>query len=154
MTSSYVLVSRWEIACSRAELWDALEALLETPDPMVWWPSVTVNDYRDGELALQAASGLGYTVRFRLMHLQTRRPDSMTFTADGDLRGRGEVAFVDQGPAASVMEIDWRVVADRPWMRWTGWVLRPVFVAGHHLVMRRGERHLNAWLAGRGPRPR
>jgi hypothetical protein len=31
-------------------------------------------------------------------------------------------------------------------MRWTAWVLRPVFVAGHHIVMRQGEKHLNEWL--------
>jgi hypothetical protein len=47
------------------------------------------------------------------------------------------------------MDIDWRVATDRRWMRWTGWLLRPVFVAGHHLIMRQGEKNLNAWLSAR-----
>ena len=64
------------------------------------------------------------------------------------LRGSGEVRFLELTPETSEMDIDWRVATDRRWMRWTAWILRPVFVAGHHIVMRQGEKHLNAWLHG------
>lgn len=149
MNSDYVLTSRWHVGRGRESLWDALEALLATGDPLVWWPSVQVTHYDGSDLALRAGSGLGYAVSFRLSDLQTHRPDRLTFTATGDLRGRGEVVFTEAGPGAAVMDIDWRVATDRRWMRWTAWLLRPVFVAGHHLVMRQGEKHLNAWLAAR-----
>lgn len=146
MNSRYVLVSRWHVARDRESLWDALDGLLSTSDPMVWWPSVAVTGYDGDDLHLRAASGLGYSLTFWLSDLQVQRPDRLTFRADGDLRGSGEVRFVDLGPRASAMDIDWRVATDRAWMRWTSWLLRPVFVAGHHLVMRQGEKRLNAWL--------
>lgn len=147
MNSDYVLVSRWRVNCSRESLWDVLEGLLATSDPLPWWPSVQVTAYDGDDLDVRAASGLGYAVTFRLGNLKTHRPGRLTFTAEGDLRGRGEVTFVELTHETSAMDIDWRVATDRRWMRWTAWLLRPVFVAGHHIVMRQGEKHLNAWLA-------
>jgi uncharacterized membrane protein len=146
MNSDYVLVSRWRIDRGRHALWDVLEALLETPDPLPWWPSVQVTAYDGNNLDLRAASGLGYSVTFRLANLESRRPERLTFTSEGDLRGTGEVRFLERTAETSEMDIDWRVATDRRWMRWTAWILRPVFVAGHHIVMRQGEKHLNAWL--------
>ncbi|MEV7396427.1 hypothetical protein [Aeromicrobium sp. NPDC092404] len=146
MNSDYVLVSRWQVERSRDALWDVLEALLATPDPLPWWPSVQVTAYDGDDLDLRAASVFGYAVRFRLGDLVVERPHRLSFTSEGDLRGRGEVTFVELTPKSSAMDIDWRVATDRRWMRWTAWILRPVFVAGHHVVMRQGEKHLNRWL--------
>jgi hypothetical protein len=146
MNSDYVLVSRWRVDRDRESLWDVLEVLLDTSDPLPWWPSVQVTAYDGDNLDLRAASGLGYSVTFRLANLESRRPDRLAFTSEGDLRGSGEVRFLELTPETSEMDIDWRVATDRRWMRWTAWILRPVFVAGHHIVMRQGEKHLNAWL--------
>ena len=63
-----------------------------------------------------------------------------------ELQGAGAVTFDDLGPRDSAMNIDWRVSTGKAWMRRTSWLLRPVFVLGHHLVMHQGEKHLNAWL--------
>ncbi len=150
MNSEYVLLSRWRVDRSRDALWDVLEALLDTPDPLPWWPSVQVTAYDGDNLDLHAASGLGYAVEFRLANLESRRPDRLRFTSEGDLRGRGEITFVELTSETSAMDIDWRVATDRRWMRWTSWILRPVFVAGHHIVMRQGEKHLNEWLRAQG----
>lgn len=147
MNSEYVLMSRWHIGRSRDALWASLEALLATDDPIPWWPSVQVMRYDGDDLELRARSGIGYAVTFRLSDLQTFPPDRLTFRAEGDLRGSGEVTFVELGAHRSAMDIDWRVDTDKRWMRWSAWLLRPVFVAGHHLVMRQGEKRLNAWLA-------
>ena len=147
MNSDYVLVSRWRVDRDRESLWDVLEALLKTSDPLPWWPSVQVTAYDGDNLDLRAASGLGYSVTFRLANLQSSRPERLSFTSEGDLRGSGEVRFLELTSDSSEMDIDWRVATDRRWMRWTAWILRPVFVAGHHIVMRQGEKHLNAWLA-------
>lgn len=146
MNSNYAFHSRWNVAVAREVLWDALEDLLASDDPMAWWGSVAVTDYDGHNLAVRAASHFGYRLTFRLTDLEQSRPQRLTFGSGGDLKGSGLVSFVDLGPDASAMDIDWQVTADRPWMRWTGWVLRPVFVAGHHLIMRQGEKHLNEWL--------
>lgn len=147
MTADYVFESRWQVARSRDSLWDALDHLLDTDDPMVWWPSVQVQRYDGSTMTVRAASAFGYSLTFELADLQAHRPDRLTFSATGDLRGSGVVTFAESGPASCAMTIDWRVAADRRWMRWTGWLLRPVFVAGHWLIMRQGEKKLNAWLA-------
>lgn len=150
MNSDYVLISRWRVDRSRESLWNVLEALLATPDPLPWWPSVHVTAYDGDNLDVRASSGLGYAVTFRLANLQVHRPDRLSFTSEGDLRGRGVVTFVELTPETSAMDIDWRVATDRRWMRRTSWLLRPVFVAGHRIVMRQGEKHLNEWLQAQG----
>jgi len=150
MNSEYMFRSRWHVGHTRESLWDSLEALLETDDPMPWWPSVQVTHYDGDDLELRAASFLGYALTFRLADLESFRPERLTFTSKGDLRGTGEVTFVDLG-ARSAMDIYWRVATDRPWMRRTAWVLRPLFVGAHHLIMRQGEKHLNEWLDAHDP---
>lgn len=148
MNSNYEFQSRWNVACSRASLWDELEALLASDDPMAWWRSVEVVDYDGRNLSVRAASRFGYRLAFQLNTLQLSRPERLSFNSAGDLRGAGEVTFVDGGDGrTSAMIIDWRVATDRRWMRLTGWLLRPVFTAGHHLIMRQGAKNLNAWLA-------
>ena len=130
-----------------------LRALLASHDPMAWWGSVKVTAYDGRNLELTAASAFGYRLAFTLRNLELTRPRRMTFDSCGDLRGAGEVSFVETDIDRSAMHIEWRVAADRRWMRWSGWLLRPVFVAGHHLIMRQGEKHLNAWLSARQSNP-
>lgn len=148
MNSRYEFHSRWQVVVGRDSLWDELEALLSSDDPMAWWGPVEVVDYDGRNLSLIATSRFGYRLAFQLTNLQLRRPNTLTFDSEGDLRGTGAVSFVDEG-RASAMDIVWNVATDRRWMRWSGWLLRPVFVAGHHLIMRQGEKHLNAWLKSR-----
>lgn len=150
MASDFAFVSTWSVACSRDELWDVLEQLLATSDPMIWWPSLDVTGYDGRTMSVRARSGLGYALDFVMDDLETHRPDALTFSATGDLRGTGVVTIRELGADACAMDIDWRVAADRGWIRRSAWLLRPVFVAGHHLVMRRGEKHFNRWLAARG----
>ena len=154
MNSRYEFHSRWQVVINRDALWDELEGLLASKDPMAWWGPVEVVAYDGTNLSLRASSRFGYQLAFRLTNLQLSRPDRLTFDADGDLRGVGAVVFTD-GPdgRSSAMDIDWQVATDRRWMRWTGWLLRPVFVAGHHVIMRQGEKNLNQWLSARQSRP-
>jgi hypothetical protein len=148
MSADYQLVSRWTVPLTREDLWDVLNALLATPDPMVWWPAVQVSDYDGRRMRVQVDSPFLYSLSFALDDLATRRPDALSFTANGDLRGRGTVRF-DDGAGGTSMLIDWRVDTRQRWMRWTSWALRPLFVLGHRRVMRQGERQFTAWLAGR-----
>jgi hypothetical protein len=146
MNSDYEFRSRWLVGRSRESLWDALELLLASDNPMPWWPSVQVTSYDRRSLDLQAKSRLGYALTFRLSDLKAVRPTRLTFASEGELRGAGTVTFDDLGAHESAMDIDWRVSTDKAWMRRTSWLLRPLFVLGHNLVMRQGEKHLNAWL--------
>jgi hypothetical protein len=149
MAADYRLMSRWTVPLSRDAMWDVLDELLASSDPMVWWPAVQVRDYDGARMALRASSPFGYALTFTLHDLTTRRPDTLSFSATGDLRGAGVVRLADDGAGTS-MTIDWRVDTTRRWMRWTAWALRPFFVRGHRQVMRQGERRLTSWLADEG----
>lgn len=138
--------SVWDVPCSRGQLWRHLERLLESDDPMTWWPSVQVTESIPGRLALRTHSRFGYRLDFCLTDLVLQEPERMTFAAEGDLAGRGQVSFAARGTDAAAMLIDWRVEASRPWMRRTSWILRPVFTLAHRLVMREGQRRFAHWV--------
>jgi len=145
--ATYELTSRWHVDVSRERLWGVLEDGLADADPMPWWPRVETIGRGADDLVLRARSNLGYALTFRLHGLVTSPPDRMWFEADGDLRGRGVLTFVEVDDRRSVLDIRWNVDADRAWMRVTRPLLRPMFVAAHGRLMRDGERRLNAWLA-------
>lgn len=134
----------------REELWDTLVTLLHSEDPLPWWGSVRTIGQAEGELRLEADTGIGYRLRFTVTDLRIDRPEQLTFSADGDLRGRAVVRFVPAPQATTVLLIDWDVVATRAWMRWADPLARPFFVASHAVMMQRGERRLARWLVG-GP---
>jgi hypothetical protein len=145
----YELQSRWELGEGRETVWDGLEELLKSEDPMSWWPSVHVESRVRDDLNVRASSHLGYSLRFRIHDLRADRPDTMTVRSDGDLRGSGFLTFVDISSERSAIDVQWNVSVDRRWMRATSWILRPVFGLGHRLVMAQGEKNLNRWLATR-----
>lgn len=149
MRNVYELHSRWELGVSRDEVWDGLEELLASDDPMSWWPSVHVEDRHGHDLDVRASSHLGYTLRFRLHDLVTDRPNTLAIASDGDLRGNGVLTIAEVSANSSAIEVQWNVSVDRAWMKATSWLLRPVFGLGHRLVMNQGEKRLNRWLTTR-----
>ncbi len=146
MSAGFEFRTTWDVPCGRRQLWKHLDALVDSDDPMIWWPSVQVTESRPGRVSLRTRSAFGYHLNFRLTDLVLLEPDEMRFAADGDLAGRGVVTFVDDGPGRTSMLIDWQVSMVRPWMRRTSWLLRPVFTVAHRLVMREGERRFAGWL--------
>lgn len=144
----YAFRSRWDLPVERRRLWEVVQEALGAEDPIPWWGRVRVVGRDDGELHLVAESGLGYRLRFTIDQLELNRPDTMTFRATGDLVGRAVLRFVPVGRHRTLLLINWDVEVTRPWMRRTDAVLRPVFTAAHHVVMRQGERRLRRWLPG------
>jgi hypothetical protein len=143
----YELNSGWALTETADAVWDALEALLGTDDPFPWWPSVRVVAGDGSALDVEARSIFGYAVRFRLYDLVRRPPRFLTFASDGDLRGHGSVTLRPVNASSCLVDIQWNVSVDRTWMRASSWLLRPVFVIGHHVLMRQGEKNFSRWLA-------
>lgn len=142
----YVLVSVWRLGAPLAEVWSVFERLVDAPDPFVWWPDLEVESRSDDVLHVVTRSHLGYRLRFRLHGLRTEPPHTIMVESAGDLNGTGRIALTADAAGGTRVHIDWTVTANRRWMRWTRPVLRPLFVASHRYVMRRGERALRAWL--------
>ena len=142
----YVLVSVWRVASPLDDVWAVFEGLVDEPDPFVWWPDLEVTHRDVDVLHVVTRSHLGYRLRFRLHSLRAEPPHTITVAATGDLSGSGRIVLAADPAGGTRVHIDWTVTAHRTWMRWTRPLLRPVFVASHRFVMRRGERALRTWL--------
>lgn len=142
----YALRSRWVLPVGRRELWDTLQFSLDSDDPLPWWDLVEVASRDSETMQLVAHSGLGYRLRFTVAELRLDAPETMHFSISGDLVGQAVLRFVPTSVGQTVLLIDWQVELTRRWMRYADPVLRPVFVASHSLVMRRGEHRFRRWL--------
>lgn len=142
----YRFRSVWRLPRSREDLWDEIESLLRSQNPVPWWGAVTAVASRPDGYDLVARSCVGYRLRFTLHDLDLDRPTAMTFRSRGDLVGQAALAFADDGADRTRVTIDWRVDVTVDWMRRTEWMLRPVFVLAHTVIMASGERRLRRWL--------
>jgi hypothetical protein len=155
MTAAYTFVSRWRAPATRERCWEVLSATLSPRDagcePAPWWPDVTIVEaptrIEPGSvIRLDVRSPFGYRLRVRLELTRVDAPTSLAAVSEGDLRGEGTLDIVP-AEEGSVLTWTWRVSVRRPWMRATGWLLRPLFVVAHTFVMRRGERGFARVLA-------
>ncbi|MGJ9412266.1 hypothetical protein ACHAAC_06115 [Aeromicrobium sp. CF4.19] len=142
-------MSRWRLDHPRRAVWQVLQDLVGTQDPFPWWADLQVTGRTDDEIHVRARSWVGYRLHFRLHSLSTTQPRRIGLRSDGDLVGRADVELEADGDEACVVVITWDVEVTRGWMRMGAVVLRPLFVLMHAVVMRRGRRGLEAWLASR-----
>lgn len=144
--ADYEFTSVWTISAPRDRTW----AYLESPEQgwSDWWPGLrSVRLERaDGLLGSSAScrwrSPWGYVVTVDLVVIGLDPARQVELRAEGDLRGRGSVRFADTSDGRTRVTTLWRVTVMPRWMRAVAPVLRPVFVLGHHVVMRGGERGL------------
>lgn len=152
--SHYHIVTTWRFVGTVEEV----AAILADVDRLTaWWPSVYL-DVRtlatgDGsgigtELALLTKGWLPYKLRWALRVTEVHPPCRLVLTSTGDLVGRGEWSFRQDG-ATAVVRYDWQVEARKPLLRSLTWLLRPIFTANHAWAMRKGEQSLQLELARR-----
>jgi hypothetical protein len=153
-SNEYQFVTRWRVEGSIEEVADVLA---DAPGMVRWWPSF----FRDvKEIAPGDENGLGrvveytatgflpYTLRWTLRVVELRWPRGSTLEASGDLTGRG-IWSLDQDGAWVNAVYDWKVIADKPLLRYLSFALKPIFAANHNWVMARGEESLKLELARR-----
>lgn len=140
--AAFTFRSTWPVPVDASRLWELIGVLLESDDPMVWWPSVRTLAYSGDRLTVEADSRLGYRLEFSLTDLRVDRPHGLSFRGEGELDGAGRVAVT--GAPTATLVIDWTATPRPGWMqgRW----LRPWLRLGHRLVMRQGRRHFTAWV--------
>lgn len=145
MTYDYRFVTHWLVPQRADRVWELMAESLRAGDPVPWWGMVHTRSHDADSVWLRTDSGLGYRLNFRIYELREHAGHRLTFRADGDVAGIGNIAFTSMGPQC-VVSIDWRVSLHKAWMRRWQWVLRPVFVSAHALVMIIGARRLKEWV--------
>lgn len=132
------------------------EILTRPEDFVRWWSAVylDVNEVQSGDangvgriVDLHTRGKLPYTLKWQAEMIEAEKPRRTLIRARGDLEGRGEWRFRQDGPWTEA-RYDWTVVATKPWMVYLAPLLRPVFRANHVWAMQRGleglERELEA----------
>lgn len=151
---AYHFVDRWRVEGTVEEVSDVLG---DAEDMVRWWPStylrirtLSPGDERGvGSVSLVHAKGwLPYTIRFAVRVTDVDPPNGFGLDALGELSGRGEWRFRQDGPWVDVT-YTWTVSADKPLLRRLSWLLRPLFRSNHGWTMRRGEESMRLELARR-----
>jgi hypothetical protein len=142
MAAPYRFRTRWFIAVPPDRCWDEILAALR-PGAATWWPGVHVESAPErleagGRVVLAVRSPVGYRLRMRLDLTSVVPGTSLEAASVGDLDGTGAMVLQPAAGGTAII-FRWEVRLRRRWMRATSAVLRPVFVAAHTAVMRRGE---------------
>jgi hypothetical protein len=152
--NEYHFVTTWRIEGTCGEVADILRDPLALPR---WWPAVylAAEEIRPGDergvgqhVRMVTKGWLPYTLRWQFLVVESRYPHGFTLEASGDLAGRGEWAFVQEGPIVRTT-YDWRIHAEKPAIRQLSFVLKPLFAANHRWAMAQGEASLRLELLRR-----
>lgn len=148
------IVSQWRVP-GRVD--DAYAVINKPLEFTRWWSAVylAVTEVAPGDasgvgktLDLRTRGFLPYTLSWRATATEAEQPHRLVIEAGGDLEGRGVWQFRQDGGSV-VIEYDWTVQANKPWMRRLAPLLRPVFAANHRWAMRKGQRGLARELEAR-----
>lgn len=152
---AYQFSSVWRIRAPLESCW----TFLTSPGQrwLDWWPrlrSIDV-DRADGLVGSEARcvwrSPLGYRLRTDLRLVDVISEKRVELAVTGDVVGSAVVEFSPTADGTRV-DVSWQVTTTPRWMNVAAPLLRPAFTWGHRVVMRAGERGLNAVLTG-GPPP-
>ena len=145
-SNDYIFVTRWRVAASINEVWEAINDAAAYPS---WWKAVlSVTPATPGQPGGIARSDafvwrapLGYKLRLTMRITTVERPHRLGGIASGELEGTGNWTLREDG-SGTLVRYDWRVRTRRAWMNVLAPVARPVFKRSHDAVMSDGARGL------------
>ena len=145
----FVLISRWQLGCGIDPAWRLISQVHDWP---VWWPQVRavrvdgdaphdtgVAEPRVGSrAAIEWKTPLGYGLDLHVTTVRVVAPFELEGVAGGDLEGHGLWLLEPRQADGVLITYRWDVHLNRPWMRLTAPLLRPLFARSHASVMRAG----------------
>jgi hypothetical protein len=150
----YRFINRWRLA---GDVESISEVIGDPGGYQRWWPCAWL-DYEDVARGDQRGVGrvfrykvkgwMPYTLNLTFHVRDVRTPNGYTVDATGDLVGQGIWTISQAGPRVEVT-YEWRVRAERAFIRRLSGLLKPLFRSNHFWVMRNGARSLTLELARR-----
>jgi uncharacterized protein YndB with AHSA1/START domain len=147
MASEYVFVNEWDVDAPQEQVFDALADGRTYPE---WWTPTYLEVETDGppepgRVARQRFKGtlpivLATTTRLT----RVDRPNLVEADVGGDLRGNAMWTLTSLGGTVHV-RFDFRVFADRPFLRYLTPILRPLFRWNHRTAMANAVRNLEPY---------
>ena len=160
LTNDYRFVNEWTFQAPVEPVFELIRRPLDYPR---WWPQVFL---AAKQITPGDAQGVGEVleVRTRLWRpdaqcstattIEVVAPIRMSFETSGDFGGLGIWTLWQHGPD-TLVRFNWRFYANRTFMRWFWWILRPALAAHHHRAMARGEESLRrSFKAAKIKRPK
>ncbi len=154
LSNDYHFITRWQVEGTVEEVSNVLEDTTSLPR---WWPAVYLevqvldpgNEIGRGKVVrLKTKGWLPYALDWQFRLTESRRPYGFGLEARGDFVGRGIWSFSQDGPRVTIT-YDWRVLAEKPLLRWLSFLVKPIFAANHRWAMAQGEKSLRLEMARR-----
>jgi uncharacterized protein YndB with AHSA1/START domain len=151
MASEYVFIDEWEVAAPPEAVFDAIADGRTYPD---WWKPVYISVEADGPPAVGGESRqhfkgrLPYTLKTHSTITRLEPPKLVEADVVGDLRGKGVWTLTPTDTGTHV-HFDWRVNADRGFIRVLTPVLRPLFRSNHNWAIKRAMEGLEPYAKRR-----
>ena len=146
-TTGYVFVDEWEVDAPIEAVFDALADARTYPR---WWRSIYLSVEADGapevgRTSLHHFKGrLPYTLRLASTIIRLERPREIEADVEGDLSGRSRWTLTPTDGRVHV-RWDWRVNADRTFLRVLTPLLRPLFRWNHNWAVARAMEGLEPY---------
>ncbi len=151
MARDYEFLDEWDVDAPAEAVFEALADARTYPE---WWRPVYISVEADGppdvgRVSHQHFKGrLPYTLRTRSTIVRMDAPREFEVEVVGDLTGRGVWTLTPRNGGVHV-RFDWRVIADRPMLRYLTPVLRPLFRWNHDWSVKRAIEGLEPYARGR-----
>ncbi|HWB38689.1 MAG TPA: hypothetical protein VG604_00415 [Candidatus Saccharimonadales bacterium] len=147
----YHFQSEWNFAAKPARIWGIITRQPFNWDE--WWPQLeSISDVKATPTLLGSAftcswrAPLGYHLACRLTITGVDLRKQAILKVDGDLSGTA-ICTLRPGTDGTHVHLDWHVTTNKSWMNWLAPILKPLFIWGHHSVMRSGERGFKKYLS-------
>jgi uncharacterized protein YndB with AHSA1/START domain len=152
MASEYVFIDEWDVDAPQQQVFTALADASTYPE---WWTPVYIEVEADGPPEQGCVSHhhfkgrLPYALRTRSEIVRYEPPSEFEVAVVGDLTGKGVWTLTPRNGGVHV-HFDWRVIADRPLLRYLTPVLRPLFRWNHNWSVKRAIEGLEPYARSRG----
>jgi uncharacterized protein YndB with AHSA1/START domain len=155
MAREYIFIDEWDVDAPQEQVFHALADSRTYPQ---WWTPTYIEVTADGPPAVGVSARhrfkgkLPYTLTTTSTIVRMDPPREIEAHVDGDLRGRGIWTLTPTDGKVHV-RFDWRVFADRSFLRVLTPILRPLFRWNHNVAIQQAmaglEPYARAQAAGR-----
>ncbi|HWT23239.1 MAG TPA: SRPBCC family protein [Solirubrobacteraceae bacterium] len=158
-SNEYVFVDEWDVDAPVDAVHAAVGDAATYPD---WWRPTYLDVRPEGERGVGQVvhhhfrGPLPYTLKATTRTTRYEPPNLVETTVEGDLRGTGIWTLTPAPDGRTHVRFDWRVAADRPFLRVLTPVLRPAFRWNHNWAIARAQDGLEPYArrrAAEAPEP-
>jgi uncharacterized protein YndB with AHSA1/START domain len=152
MAAEYVFIDEWDVEAPQEAVFEALADTRTYPE---WWRPVYIEVEADcppqvGCVSRQEFKGrLPYHLKTTSEIVRMEPPREFEVKVDGDLNGKGIWTLTPRDGVVHI-RFDWRVLADRPLLRYLSPIFRPFFRYNHNWSIKRATEGLEPYVRSRG----